>query len=64
MIEQMLELLDLADEFCRAQRLLALARTPQQREFQPWYFGEFVRQARGEAPMEWPPARPGAQHVS
>ena len=63
-IEQMLELLDLADEFCRARRLLSLARTPQQREFQTWYFGEFIRQARGEAPIEWPPARPGAQHVS
>ncbi|GAA2126776.1 ATP-binding protein [Nocardioides bigeumensis] len=63
-IEQMLELLDLADEFCRAKRLLALARTPAQREFQQWYFGEFVRQARGEAPTAWPPSRPGAQHVS
>ena len=63
-IEQMLELLDLADEFCRAQRLLALARTPSQRAFQQWYFGEFVRQARGEAPTEWPPSRPGAKHVS
>jgi hypothetical protein len=63
-IEQMLELLDLADEFCRAKRLLALARTPAQREFQQWYFGEFVRQARGEAPTEWPPSQPGAQHVS
>ena len=63
-IEQMLELLDLADEFCRAQRLLALARTPSQREFQQWYFGEFVRQARGEAPTGWPPSRPGRQHVS
>ena len=63
-IEQMLELLDLADEFCRARRLLSLARTPQQREFQAWYFGEFIRQARGEAPSEWPPAQPGAQHVS
>ena len=63
-IEQMLELLDLADEFCRAKRLLALARTPAQREFQQWYFGEFVRQVRGETPTVWPPSRPGAQHVS
>ena len=63
-IEQMLELLDLADEFCRARRLLSLARTPQQREFQVWYFEEFIRQARGEVPTAWPPARPGAQHVS
>ena len=63
-IEQMLDLLDLADEFCRAKRLLSLARTPQQREFQQWYFGEFLRQARGESPSAWPPAQPGAKHVS
>jgi anti-sigma regulatory factor (Ser/Thr protein kinase) len=48
--EQMLSLLDLADEFCRAQRLLAIARTPEQVEFQRWFFGEFVRQAAGGAP--------------
>ena len=46
----MLTLLDLADEFCRGQRLLALARTPEQAEFQRWFLGEFVRQARGEEP--------------
>lgn len=63
-IEQMLDLLDLADEFCRAKRLLSLARTPRLREFQQWYFGEFVRQARGESPSAWPPTQPGAQHVS
>ncbi|MGI8645391.1 MAG: ATP-binding protein [Nocardioides sp.] len=63
-IEQMLELLDLADEFCRAKRLLSLARSAQMREFQQWYFGEFIRQAHGEAPSMWPPSAPGAQHVS
>ena len=62
-IEQMVELLDLADEFCRAKRLLALSRTPAQREFQQWYFGEFVRQVRGEEPSRWT-ARSGTQHVS
>ncbi|CAB4712115.1 MAG: ATP-binding protein [Actinobacteria bacterium] len=49
-----IELLDLADEFCRQQRLLSLARTVEQRTFQLWYIGEFLRQARGEAPMPWP----------
>lgn len=63
-IEQMLDLLDLADEFCRAKRLLSLARTPQQRAFQQWYFGEFLRQSRGEVPSTWPPDQAGAQHVS
>jgi anti-sigma regulatory factor (Ser/Thr protein kinase) len=51
--EQMTTLLDLADEFCRGQRLLALARTPEHAEFQTWFLGEFVRQARGERPLPW-----------
>jgi anti-sigma regulatory factor (Ser/Thr protein kinase) len=53
-IEQFLDLLDLADEFCQKQRLLALARTPEQRRFQRWLFGELVRQQRGESPRPWP----------
>ena len=52
-MEQFLELLDLADEFCRKQQLLSLARTPEQRRFQRWLFGEFVRQQRGESPRPW-----------
>jgi anti-sigma regulatory factor (Ser/Thr protein kinase) len=51
--EQIVTLLDLADEFCRGQRLLALARTPEQAEFQRWFLGEFVRQARGEQGISW-----------
>jgi anti-sigma regulatory factor (Ser/Thr protein kinase) len=51
------ELLDLADEFCREQRLLSLARTPEQRRFQAWFLSEFVRQANGEPPLSWLDAR-------
>jgi anti-sigma regulatory factor (Ser/Thr protein kinase) len=51
--EQMLALLDLADEFCRAQRLLSLARSPEQVVFQQWFLGEYIRQGRGEAPLAW-----------
>ncbi|MGA8246418.1 MAG: ATP-binding protein [Nocardioides sp.] len=47
------ELLDLADAFCRNERLLTLARTQQQVVFQNWLFGEFVRQGRGESPTPW-----------
>ena len=50
---QMIELLELADEFCRSERLLALASTPQQLEFQRWYLGEFVRQGHGEQARPW-----------
>lgn len=52
-IKQMLELLELADAFCRAERLLALATTAQQHQFQRWYLGEFVRQGRGEEALPW-----------
>jgi anti-sigma regulatory factor (Ser/Thr protein kinase) len=50
---QMVELLELADEFCRAERLLSLATTPQQLGFQRWYLGEFVRQGHGEQARPW-----------
>lgn len=59
-IERFISLLDLADEFCRQQRLLSLARTPEQREFQEWYLRELVHQARGGAPA---PRRPAMASV-
>jgi anti-sigma regulatory factor (Ser/Thr protein kinase) len=51
------ELLDLADEFCRAERLLSLARSAEQRKFQAWFLTEFVRQANGNSPLSWLEAR-------
>ncbi len=51
----MLEMFDLADAFCRSQRLLSLERTPQQRAFQTWFLSEFVRQLAGELPSVWTP---------
>ncbi|WP_459981543.1 ATP-binding protein [Nocardioides sp. AN3] len=53
-LRRFLGLLDLADEFCRQERLLALARTEEQRAFQTWFLGEYVRQAEGRAPLSWP----------
>ena len=52
-LQRVLEMLDLADEFCRAQRLMSLARTPEQREFQQRLLQEYVRQARGGGPVVW-----------
>ena len=52
-LSRFIELLDLADEFCREERLLSLARTPEQRRFQRWFLGEFVRQGNGEDPIPW-----------
>ena len=63
-IGQFLDLLDLADEFCRQERLLALARSTEQRKFQRWFLGEFVRQQQGESPMAWPEARRAAARQS
>jgi anti-sigma regulatory factor (Ser/Thr protein kinase) len=51
---RLLELYDLADAFCRNERLLTLARSPEQVEFQSWLFGEFVRQGRSQDPRPWP----------
>jgi anti-sigma regulatory factor (Ser/Thr protein kinase) len=47
------ELLSLADAFCVEQRLLMLARTPEQIAFQNWWFGEISRQLAGETPTAW-----------
>nr|WP_227464429.1 ATP-binding protein [Nocardioides lijunqiniae] len=52
-IGRFIELLDLADAFCREERLLSLARTVEQQRFQEWFLGEFVRQANGEEPLPW-----------
>lgn len=53
-LEAFMEMLELADRFCREQRLLSLARTPEQREFANWFFCEFLRQHRGEPPRRFP----------
>lgn len=52
-IGRFIELLDLADAFCREERLLSLARTPEQQDFQRWFLTEFVRQEQGEPPLTW-----------
>lgn len=53
-MSRLLELLRRADEFCRDERLLTLAASPQQRQLQEWYLSEFPRQAAGEEPIPWP----------
>jgi hypothetical protein len=49
----LIDLLDAADEFSRANRLLTAARVPAQRSFQIWFLGEFRRQAAGAPPVRW-----------
>ena len=60
-VGRFLELLDLADAFCRDQRLLSLARSSEQRAFQRWFLGEFVRQQADEKPLAWHDARLSSQ---
>ena len=57
--QRFIELLELADAFCRQERLLTLARTPEQVNFQTWMFGEFVRQTHGADALPW--RTPGQQ---
>ncbi|QCX26412.1 ATP-binding protein [Nocardioides jishulii] len=49
----MYDMFELADSFCRNQRLLSLARTPEQVELQGWLLTEFLRQADGQEPTAW-----------
>lgn len=53
-LTRLLETLERADRFCREQRLLVLAATPQELALQRWFFPEFTRQAAGELPRPWP----------
>ncbi len=52
-LDRFIELLDLTDTFCREERMLSLARSPEQRRFQNWFLGEFVRQSDGAEPRAW-----------
>lgn len=56
----MREMFELADAFCRAERLLAIARTPLQREFQGWMISEVIGQLDGDPPRSWPTASAGS----
>jgi hypothetical protein len=49
----MTEMFDVADAFCRAERLLSLARTPAQRSLQNWLLGEMVHQIGGASAQPW-----------
>ena len=42
------------DEYCRAEELLTLQRSPEQVRLQDWVCEEFLRQLGGAAPRRWP----------
>ena len=61
----MTEMFDVADAFCRAERLLSIARTPVQRAFHNWLLGELVHQLDGAGAQPWSgPAHAGAPSTS
>ena len=49
----MIEMFDVADAFCRAERLLSLARTAPQRAFHTWLLSELVHQLDGASAQPW-----------
>ena len=49
----MTEMFDVADAFCRAERLLSMARTSAQRTFHNWLLGELIHQLDGATPQPW-----------
>ena len=49
----MTEMFDVADAFCRAERLLAMARTAPQRTFHNWLLSEIVHQLDGAHAQPW-----------
>ena len=51
----MTEMFDVADAFCRAERLLSMARTPAQRALQNWLLTEMVQQLNGATARPWDP---------
>jgi anti-anti-sigma factor len=51
----LLDLLDEADEYCRAgQHLVTLASPPIVRTYRNWFLREFIEQGEGRAPTPWP----------
>jgi hypothetical protein len=53
-VQVLSDILDEADEFCRAgEHLLTLATPPELVTYRRWYLTEFVRQAHGQPPRAW-----------
>jgi hypothetical protein len=52
--QQLGDLLDEADEYCReGSHLLTLATSERATRYRRWFLGEFTRQFAGEAPLPW-----------
>lgn len=61
-VEQLSELMDEADEYCRNGELLTLVSAPSNLVYRRWFLDEFVGQIRhGRAPQRWPDPGPGTE---
>ena len=59
--QQLGDMLDEADEYCRqGDHLLTLATPPEEQRFRRWFISEFVHQVGGRPPVPWPDHRAGA----
>ena len=54
------DMFDLADAFCRAERLLSLERSPRERAFHTWMLTEIVAQLEGEQSTTWEDVDPSS----
>lgn len=63
-LARLAELLELADAFCREERLLSLARDHEQRRFQQWFLEELVAQGAGAEPRAWGETRVGTDQAT
>jgi hypothetical protein len=55
--QQLGDMLDEADEYCRrGDHLLTLATPPEELRFRKWFISEFVDQLNGAPPTPWPDA--------
>jgi hypothetical protein len=55
--QQLGDMLDEADEYCRrGDHLLTLATPPEELRFRRWFISEFVDQVNGAPPTPWPDA--------
>ena len=53
--QQLGDMLDAADEYCRTgDHLLTLATPPEELRFRRWFISEFVNQIHGKPPTPWP----------
>lgn len=59
-LEQMAGVLELADAFCRNERMLTPPTSAANRAFQQWLFGQVISQLRGGSPVAWTTSEPAA----